>query len=175
MAISVVAVVAVLGTGFFGGRWIWDERDFRRLAAQGQAVLSEVVFVPSRGGGHPGVVPEYPELFPTSGPHSITWSGPGVYDEGLPRPQVVHALEHGHIVIYYDRPGDAGLKSLRGWAAHYDRNISGGVVVVSQPGLGAQVVLTAWTRLLYLDPFDAAAAAAFVDAFRGRGPEHATR
>ena len=36
-------------------------------------------------------------------------------------------------------------------------------------------VLTAWTKTLRLSSFDAALAAAFVDAYRGRGPEHPVR
>ena len=50
-----------------------------------------------------------------------------------------------------------------------------GVVVTKDNALGSRVVLTAWRRRLELNPFDAAAAAAFMDAYRGRGPENAVR
>jgi hypothetical protein len=43
------------------------------------------------------------------------------------------------------------------------------------PGIGQQIILTAWTKELRLEEFDAAAAAAFIDRFRGRGPEHPVR
>ena len=46
---------------------------------------------------------------------------------------------------------------------------------VSTPDGGEAIVLTAWTKRLRLDPFDPAAAAAFIDAYRGRGPEHPVR
>ncbi len=42
-------------------------------------------------------------------------------------------------------------------------------------GLGSDLVLTAWTKRLRLASFDAPLAAAFVDAYRGRGPEHPVR
>ena len=37
------------------------------------------------------------------------------------------------------------------------------------------VVMTAWTKLLRLEAFDEASAAAFIDLFRGRGPENRVR
>ncbi len=50
-----------------------------------------------------------------------------------------------------------------------------GIVVTPKSGLGETVVLTAWTRVLRLKPFEPEAAAAFIDAFRGRGPERPVR
>ena len=86
----------------------------------------------------------------------------------------MHAAEHGNIVIYYDTPGDAVRQTLDSWTDLYGAQWSG-VVVTPAPGLGAAVVLTAWRKVLRLDPFDAAMAAAFVDAYRGRGPEKPVR
>ena len=42
-------------------------------------------------------------------------------------------------------------------------------------GLGQSVVLTAWAKRLDLDRFDPAPAAAFIDGYRGRGPENPVR
>lgn len=78
------------------------------------------------------------------------------------------------VVIYYDTPPAAVLATLYSWADLYGGQWSG-VVVTPMPGLGEEVVLTAWERMLKLRPFDAAAAAAFVDRFRGRGPENPVR
>ena len=50
-----------------------------------------------------------------------------------------------------------------------------GLVAMPRAGLGPAVMLTAWRRSLTLKEFDAAAAAAFIDRFRGRGPEHPVR
>jgi hypothetical protein len=49
------------------------------------------------------------------------------------------------------------------------------MVVTPKPGLGRDVVLTAWGKRLRLSPFEAPAAAGFIDRFRGRGPEKAVR
>ena len=63
---------------------------------------------------------------------------------------------------------------LEDWAGLYTGPWSG-VVVTPAPGIGEELVLTAWNQTLRLKPFDAASAAAFVDRFRGRGPEHPVR
>ena len=78
------------------------------------------------------------------------------------------------IVIYYDRAEAAALETLKGWADLHDNPWSG-LVLTPRPGLGDEVVLTAWRRLLRLNPFEADAAAAFIDAYRGRGAENPVR
>lgn len=113
---------------------------------------------------------DYRTPFPTSGPHSPRWTEAGFYSEPQRPTELVHALEHGNVVIYYDRPGTAALAQLKRWAEEYQGQWDG-VVVVPSSGLGKKVVLTAWEKGLLLERFDAAAAAAFLDDFRGRGPE----
>ncbi|MDP6276923.1 MAG: hypothetical protein QGI11_00225 [Nitrospinota bacterium] len=49
------------------------------------------------------------------------------------------------------------------------------MIATKMAGIGVSVVLTAWTKRLNLERFDRAAAAAFIDLFRGRGPEHPVR
>ena len=106
--------------------------------------------------------------------HHRVETKPDFYDVPQPASQLVHAVEHGHIVIYYERPGADALETLANWTALYDGNWDG-VVATSMPGLGKKVVLTAWAKRLSLSRFDAAAAAAFIDEYRGRGPENLVR
>ena len=80
----------------------------------------------------------------------------------------------GAQILYYDTPGAAALDNLKDWTDLYGGPWSG-LVVAPKPGLDEAIVLTAWNRLLRLGPFDADAAAAFIDEFRGRGPEHPVR
>jgi len=133
-----------------------------------------VVTEPSAGRGHDPSVRHYDDRFPTSGVHNPTWVDPGVYAERQAKAKLVHALEHGNIVIYYDDPPDPVLQRLRRWAALYDGQWSG-IVLTPAPGLGQTLVLTAWTRRLTLDEFQPELAAAFIDAYRGRGPEKPVR
>ncbi len=133
----------------------------------------DVVREPSAGNEHIAGRHDYGTDFPTSGPHSATPLQPGFYDEPLRREGLVHALEHGNIVIYYDAPSDTAMQFLRRWTDAY-RGGFDGVIVVRHPGLGERLVLTAWRHRLELDAFDARAAL-FVDALRGRGPEAPVR
>ena len=170
-----IALLAAAG----GGLW-WQSRTleskFLDLAAAGRGALTRVESPTDRGAGHlsPGQSTSYPDRFPTSGVHTPDWVTPRFYAEPQSPPMLVHALEHGNVVIYYDRPGDVALSALRAWAGLYDDQW-GGVIAIPAPGLGPAVVLTAWRNRLRLEAFDAAAAAAFVDAYRGRGPEHPIR
>ena len=111
---------------------------------------------------------------PTSGIHDLTWVEPGFYDEPQRSTRLVHALEHGNIVVYYDRPGPEELETIRRWTGLYQGQWSG-VVVALRPGLKAKIILTAWNRILRQNTLDSAGGAAFIDKFRGHGPEHPVR
>ncbi len=128
---------------------------------------------PSQGNQHVDGPVAYGTPFPTSGPHATTPLAAGFYEEESNREPLVHALEHGYIVIYYDEPGDGVLTILRGWADSYQGPWDG-VIAVRHNGLGERIVLTAWGRRLQLDKLDPRAAL-FLDAFRGRGPERQVR
>jgi len=116
---------------------------------------------------------DYGTDFPTSGPHNPVWVEPGFYDEPADLKNLVHSLEHGNIVIYYDEPGDAAMKLIRGWAERYQGQWDG-VVAVPYEGLGEGIVLTSWQHRLEVAKMDVRASF-FVDAFRGRGPENRVR
>ncbi len=175
----VVIAVVVAFAGWFG--WSsWNagqnEDEFKKLATAGTPGLAAVTEMPGRGTGHfsPGQSGGYVERFPTSGAHNPNWINPGVYDLPQRPDMLVHSLEHGNIVVYYDKPGMDAMRMLSAWAALYADPWSG-VVVTPAPGLGEEVVLTAWKRMLRQQPFEAATAAAFIDRFRGRGPENPVR
>jgi hypothetical protein len=172
-----LAVVAMLAAGaFYYWRGNQAGSEFEALAAQGQAALSRVVTPQSHGGGHlsPGQEVTYPDRFPTSGIHDRTSVSPGFYDDIMAPTLLVHSVEHGHIVIYYDDPGPEAVRLLREWTSFYSGHWDG-VVAVPAPGLGKRVVLTAWLKKLKLKQFEPAAAAAFIDKYRGRGPENPVR
>ncbi len=171
-----VLVVLIAGGGFMWWRSFSAEGDFMALAEQGKGALSRVEIGIGAGGGHLslGQAYSYADRFPTSGPHDRVWTGPGFYDAPQSPKRLVHAVEHGNIVIYYDKPAPGVLDSLEEWAGLYGAQWSG-IVVTPMSGMGATIVLTAWNKTLRLKRFDAAAAAAFIDAYRGRGPERLVR
>ncbi len=179
--INLVLAVLVLGAVVAGGVYWFvsarSERAFQALAVQGQDRLAALVTAaPDLGGGHGehGVTYRYGAQLPASGRHNPVPTSAGVYQAPQRPGQLVHALEHGNIVIYYDAPDPEVLIILKDWAGLHGGKWDG-LVVVPMQDLGRDVVLTAWTKTLRLAAFDAALAAAFVDAYRGRGPEHPVR
>jgi len=170
----------LLGIGVFAGFSVWQaqtcEAAFLNLVEAHKGSLERVRTMPDLGRSHlvRGQSFRYPNTFPTSGPHSPVWTKPGVYSELPPDVELVHALEHGNIVIYYDQLPEDDFDMLESWAGLYQGQWSG-IVVTRRPGLGSEVVLTAWTKLFRQKTFDASAAAVFIDKYRGRGPEHRVR
>lgn len=175
----VIGGLALLSLAWGGWLW-WQGRqagaNFDFLVAQGQDGLRRVETGTDAGRGHSneGEDLQYTSNPPTSGVHWPTWVDAGFYTVSQPEEKLVHALEHGNVVIYYDQPGETSLNALKAWAKRFQGQWDG-LVVVPQQGLGASLVLTAWNKSLRLDGFDGAAMAAFIDAYRGRGPENPVR
>lgn len=171
--VGALALVAA-AYGFIGG--LQEEEAFDTLAAEGKAALERVETYPNEGRTHvpAGSQISYGTNPPTSGPHFIHWVDPGFYQTSKGRSNLVHSLEHGMIVVFYDAPGAAAMERLRSWAGLFTGPWSG-IVAVRKAGLGEKLILTAWRRILRLDRFEAAPAAAFIDAYRGRGPENPVR
>ncbi len=175
-ALGAIAALAVVAGGLYLWRSARSQEAFLALAAAGHGALARVETTRNFGRGHLAVGQGhiYAGPFPTSGVHDPDWVRPGFYDEPQSPTKLVHSVEHGHIVVYYEDPGEDAVALLKDWAALYDGPFQG-MLAVPSSGLGAAVVLTAWRRELRLQAFDAPAAAAFIDAFRGRGPEKPVR
>ena len=117
----------------------------------------------------------------TSGPHwdpsgIANW---GVYSTPQPETQVIHNLEHGGIVIWYDPEAvDAdGIDALTSYVnAQVASGISGRYKFILSPWGGrdelpSPVVATAWLYTLSLDVPDTDRIDAFARARYGRSPE----
>jgi hypothetical protein len=113
---------------------------------------------------------QYENIPPTSGPHDPLFTRPGYYEQQQPFEKLVHALEHGTIVIYYENPPAAVLTELKGLVALYSDGA--GIIVTPMAGLDESLILTAWTKILRLPTFDAQQVQTFIDSFRGHGPEN---
>jgi hypothetical protein len=112
---------------------------------------------------------------PTSGPHYPVPTNPGFYTDPQPAGALVHSLEHGNIVIYYNPSTTpaAVIDQLKEYASKYTGTWDG--VVVTPRQQEEQVVLTAWRNMLPLQTWDSRVADKFIDKFRGRGPENPVR
>jgi len=150
--------------------------DFTVLARAGRGNLGLEERYANLGQTHVAIGTEvdYNSEPATSGPHYGSWINPGFYTEVQEERQMVHSLEHGHVIAYYGNVSNETLDTLEDWSRRFSGNWDG-VLAAPLPDIGEAVIMTAWRHTLRLDPFDAATAAAFIDKHRGRGPENPVR
>lgn len=176
--------------------------DWRLLAIGGILVLGAVVLVvvlvfggtsptPDGGGigtrqadsGHNHIAEgtqggPYSSVPATSGPHWSSTNSPGpwgVYTSAQPQERMIHNLEHGGVVIWY-QPGKldaAGLKALTDFVNQQITTERFKVILVPWSGtdFGHPIAVTAWTWLLYLDTPDLDKVRTFIDNHYGDSPE----
>lgn len=111
---------------------------------------------------------------PLSGPHYPEPAADGVYTTAqAPSPEkVVHAQEHGRIVVQYQPDADPQtIAALAGVVAADPHHM---LLVANQTRMPAAVAATAWGRGLTCPDADTSsltAIKAFRDTYRDRGPE----
>jgi hypothetical protein len=147
-------------------------------------IMGEVSF-PTQGNSH---IPqgsrspiEYNSVPPTSGPHYdplVSWN---IYDTPFPYEEVIHNMEDGGVLIYYQCPEGCPemVEELRTIVQPY---INAGRHVVMLPNLpgwtgdgatplhkdmGARISLNAWQKQIKLDSVDADRIRRFVDRYEG--------
>ncbi|MFW5911494.1 MAG: DUF3105 domain-containing protein [Halolamina sp.] len=140
--------------------------------------ISEAETFEDNGREHRSGEIDYERVPPLSGPHWDDWVDAGYYTETPEMERLVHSLEHGAVVIYYDEDAldDEAEASLRAWAQHKDGEWQS-VIVAPNPNDDPRgdYVLTAWTHRLVIDDYDADAVQAFAAEHLGRGPENPVR
>jgi len=133
--------------------------------------LANVETFPDQGQVHIDTtdpVPDYNSDPPTSGPHAVAAAACGIYREAVPDINLVHDLEHGVIVIYYNPESAA---DARGDLENFARDAATHVIVVPREGMEDPIVLTAWTHLLRLTSYDRGAIDGFYGQYAQFGPE----
>jgi hypothetical protein len=144
-----VLVVAVLGVVLFATNVFGSDKlaGMKTLVKNGTCV--ETAFKKSMGRAHTTdaktkVVYTQSDP-PTSGKHFQSPPPLMIYDEPVPQWILLHALEHGNIVVQYgDAVSSADRAALRASVlSHRDRTL-----MAPYPKLGKRVVYTAWQRML---------------------------
>ena len=123
---------------------------------------------------------EYKTDPPTSGDHygsnTENASGAladGAYAEYPPVGRFVHSMEHGRVVIHYSPElSEAEQLEIKG----VFEESPGGVILVPNPEMDAEVAVAAWTQLATCDSYDGLPTLdlirSFRDIYRGQGPEY---
>jgi hypothetical protein len=167
-ALVVVLVIAVVALNLRGQQPVAGEQSF---ASQGN------LHIPL-GSASPVAYNSTP---PTSGPHYEGVAAWGVHDTPVRYEQLVHNLEDGGVVIYYQCPEGcpevvAELTEIVDSYRASDRHVvlapndptwTDGGAQPLQRDMGAAIALTAWQKLLMLDAVDAGKIRAFIERYEG--------
>ena len=120
----------------------------------------------------------YTSIPATSGPHWSSADSPGpwgVYKTAQPQERMLHNLEHGGIVIWYQpsKIAAADLASLTAFVQQQITQEQFKVILVPWSGanFGHPIAVTAWDWLLYLDTANLDAIRTFIGAHYEQSPE----
>jgi Protein of unknown function (DUF3105) len=117
---------------------------------------------------------------PSGGDHYDIWAAYQTYDYPLPAGYVVHNLEHGAIVFWYDCPegcADEVAEVQTFIDSQPEDPLCEGfsavrrVLLVPSPGLGVRWAASAWGYVLVAECFDSAEFGAFYTTHYGQGRE----
>jgi hypothetical protein len=165
-AVLGVIILAPIVMGLFGG----DDTP--------EVLQGFVEEMPDEGRDHvpEGTQVDYESDPPTSGPHYASWAPPDLYRDVVPDELLVHNLEHGHVVIYYNpsQISNESATKISELTNEYDGQWDA-VLAVPRPEMDNELTLTAWTYKMELEQYDEELIDAFVDAYRGKGPENPVR
>lgn len=184
IAIAVVFVVAgsvVAYTVFLSDSGTSGNDGSQSLPERGNTtLLTDVEQFPSEGREHvpPGTEITYDTMPPASGPHYDQTASAGFYTDRPSLGELVHSLEHGAVIVYYD-PNQItpdARSNLEQLAATHTEPFQS-VIVVPTPveNPTSPYVLTAWQHKLSLDSYDTERVRAFLAEYLGRGPENPVR
>jgi hypothetical protein len=141
-------------------------------------LLAGVEQFPNEGAQHvsAGTEIEYAQTPPLSGTHYVRATEGGYYQDAQPYGNIVHSLEHGAVVIYYDPSAinESTTQSLREFAATHNGRWRS-VIAVPNSDIDSPYLLTAWRNRLAMDSYDPETVYAFLSEYLGRGPENPVR
>lgn len=122
---------------------------------------------------------EYPMSPPVYGDHYPSWPAYQTYDYPVPLGYLVHGLEHGAVVIFYDCPEGCADEVAEAQAFIDDlpadprcsADVGHQVILVPKPDLGARWAAAAWGYSLTSSCFEASYFGQFYEEHAGHGPE----
>ena len=116
---------------------------------------------------------------PVFGDHYPSWAAFQTYDYPVPLGYLVHPLEHGAVVVFYDCPEDCtdevaeAQAAIDAWPADplCSFDIVRRVILVPRPGLGPRWGASAWGFSIKADCFDPKLFGNFYERHFGNAPE----
>jgi hypothetical protein len=183
----VIGALVAAGIGLAVQRQVAQRAEQRAMAQRAQEALAdlgctEITEMPNLGQGHLQGTAEalaanppdllYPDRPATSGQHMDGVVNTGVYDTLIDERLLVHNLEHGYVLFWYDQDADeAQVERLRTWA---QERIDGDFQkIIVAPWIGdalpddAQFATVAWTARQLCRDFDEEVAQVFLNEWHG--------
>lgn len=161
-----LTLVIIVGGVWLSGKNGTNTRERLKKPMLGEKMADEGAAHVTRGASHFA----YKSNPPTSGPHWAGVAGPGIKNEPVPDELVLHSMEHGAAVLWYqeDLPqSDVDkLKSIF-------QSASGKKIMLPRKDLDVPVALTSWGYLLKLETIDETEIKEFIETNNDRAPEQA--
>lgn len=115
---------------------------------------------------------EYSTNPPTSGPHYGEAADGGFYDDPVPDGHLIHNLEHGYVIVWYDceQMTESECESTKEDIKDF---VTGRAKLIGMPrtGMDSPVAFTSWGRILLTDSFSTKTANDYVRANLNKSPE----
>lgn len=123
---------------------------------------------------------EYPMSPPVFGDHYPVWAAYQTYDFPVPLGYLVHSLEHGAVIFFYDCPEgcEEEVSQVQAFIDELPADprcteaVKHQVILVPRPGLGVRWAAAAWGYSLRAECFDLPIFRTFYDEHLGQGPEN---
>lgn len=177
----ILAAIGLLGLVMLAGVLIWLSQrgggSSQEVAEAMRAAGCTYQTTEAEGREHirDGTTVKYKTFPPTSGNHyaiPVVWNA---YDAPVEPERVVHNLEHGGIVIWYqaDQVTPEQIAVLEDFTRDWNGTERYKVLVAPWSGadFGHPMAILAWTWLLYLDEIDTDLMDTFLDQHYGDAPE----
>lgn len=141
------------------------------VTSTGAALCSNLQALPDEGREHlkPGQTPTYNTNPPTSGTHNLISLPAGIYDANADITQLVHSLEHGYVIMFYNGLPQDQVNQL----INIQRSDPIKTIVAPYPNMPNKVSLVAWAHMQNCDGVNEQVIRSFIAQFRNQGPEQA--
>jgi hypothetical protein len=165
---GIIAAALLLGVGI-----IYPMMQPRAPTSVGTANCGNLQVMTDEGRSHlqPGEpTPVYKSVPPTSGTHNPTWYPAGVYDKTADVTMLVHSMEHGYVILFYNGiPQDQVDQLVR-----IQQSDPFKLIVAEYPNMPQKIAIAAWDHLQNCDGVNEQVIRSFIAQFRDHGPEQAS-
>jgi len=118
-----------------------------------------------------GTAIQYNSNPPAGGPHYATPQDAGSYTTPPPDGNLVHSLEHGAVILWYN-PKQLSTNQIEQLKNIFNQ-MPGKAIMTPRDSMDVPVALSSWGRVLKLKTIDARQIKAFFDTNMDHGPEQA--